>query len=60
MLTLLSKNNQQVFKIGEYTSFINLENRLSELFNDNFFRVLEKNNQCLVDDILYFIEVKKC
>lgn len=59
MITLLSKNNQGIFKVADYVNFIDLENKLAELFNDNFFRVLEKNNQCMVDNVLYYIEVKK-
>lgn len=59
MITLLSKNNQGIFKVADYVNFIDLENKLAELFNDNFFRVLETNNQCMVDNVLYYIEVKK-
>lgn len=56
MLTLLSKNKNGTKVIGQYINFIDLENKLAELFNNNFFRVLENKRVCEVDLTLYFLE----
>lgn len=56
MITLLSKNKNGTKVIGQYINFIDLENKLSDLFNDNFFRVLENKRFCEVDLTLYFLE----
>ena len=56
MLTLLSKNKNETKVIGQYINFIDLENKLPELFNNNFFRVLENKRVCEIDLTLYFLE----
>ncbi len=56
MITLLSKNKNGTKVIGQYINFIDLENKLAELFNNNFFRVLENKRVCEVDLTLYFLE----